>query len=217
MDRILDRLVEQQTMGKHYCPRAFYVRNRAKNIEWMGNICSELQHQKETFHHSVSTFDAYMQMPNVAEHFHGIKHFRGKSEEHIMKLVATTCIFISAKYHEMTYPGIKQLIEYINVPFCYEDFIDQERDILNMLDWRVQFISTYDILTHFFCQGILFSTDQFRHSETQQVIPINRETQPATVYHNADVLLDRCMKKHEFLEYDRLTFACGIIMATRKV
>ena len=81
----------------------------------------------------------------------------------------------------------------------------------------MQFISTYDILTHFLCQGILFSTDQIRQGDSQNTAPINRETQPTTVYHNSDVLLDRCLKKHEFLQYDRLTFACGIIMATRKV
>lgn len=166
MDRILDRLVEQQNMGKKYSPSAFYVRTREYYIEWMGTLCSELQHQKETFHHSVSTFDSYLQIPNVCEHFHAMRHFRGKTEPHIMKLVAATCIFISAKYHEMTYPGIQQLLEYINVPFTYAEFVDQECDILNTLDWRVQFISTYDILTHFFCQGILFSTDKIVQGET---------------------------------------------------
>ena len=106
MDQILERLVEQQSLGKRFNESAFYVKSREFYIEWMCTLCSELQHQKETFHHSVSTFDAYMQMSHIREHFSGIPHFRGKSESHIMKLVAATCIFISAKYHEMTYPGI---------------------------------------------------------------------------------------------------------------
>jgi hypothetical protein len=37
-----------------------------------------------------------------------------------------------------------------------------EIDILDTLDWQLQFISTYDILTHFFCQGILFTSDRIK-------------------------------------------------------
>jgi hypothetical protein len=34
-----------------------------------------------------------------------------------------------------------------------------ETDVLNALDWEVQYVSVYDILTHFLCQGIVFTTD----------------------------------------------------------
>ena len=92
-----------------------------------------------------------MQISTIRTHIMGIPHFVGKTEEQIMMLIAITCIFISAKYHEMTYPGIQQLIEYIGAPYTYKEFVAQEADILNTLDWRVQYISTYDFLTHFFC------------------------------------------------------------------
>ena len=106
MDRILDRLVECQSLGKRYNPRAFYVRTREFYIDWMGNLCGELQHQQETFHHSVSTFDSYLQLQHIRQHIQTTPHFHGKSENQVMTLIAATCIFISAKYHEMTYPGI---------------------------------------------------------------------------------------------------------------
>jgi hypothetical protein len=61
------------------------------------------------------------------------------------------------------------------VPFTYEQFVAQEADILNTLDWRMQFISVYDILGHFFCQGILFSTDQIKNVSTTTVVPLDRE------------------------------------------
>lgn len=217
MDEILDSLVEGQSLGKHFNPRAFYVRTREFYIDWMSNLCGELQHHTETFHHSVSTFDAYMQMSNIRQHIMGIKYFRGKTDYQIMTLIAATCIFISAKYHEMTYPGTQQLLEYIRVPFKYEEFVAQEADILNSLNWRLQFISTFDILTHFFCQGILFSTDQIKNQSSQTLMPLERDRHPDHTRHNSEVLLERCLKKHEFLEYDRLTLACGIIMAARKV
>ena len=44
MDRILDRLVEGQSLGKLYNPHAFYVRTREYYIEWMCNLCGELDH-----------------------------------------------------------------------------------------------------------------------------------------------------------------------------
>ena len=44
MDRILDRLVEGQSLGKLYNPHAVYVRTREKQIEWMCNLCGELDH-----------------------------------------------------------------------------------------------------------------------------------------------------------------------------
>lgn len=59
-------------------------------------------------------------MSNIRQHILGVSHFRGKAEHQIMTLIAATCIFISAKYHEMTYPGIQQLLEYIAVPFNYD-------------------------------------------------------------------------------------------------
>ena len=103
------------------------------------------------------------------------------------------------------------------MPFTYDEFVAQEADILNSLDWRVQYISTYDILTHFYCQGIILSTDQIKNQTTQQLVPVDFERQPSIIRYNAEVLLERCLKMHEFLEYERLTLACGILMAARKV
>lgn len=60
MDQILDRLVESQTLGKLYNPRSFYRRIREFYVDWMANLCGELNHQQETFHHSVNVFDAYL-------------------------------------------------------------------------------------------------------------------------------------------------------------
>ena len=106
MDRIMDRLVECQSLGKRFAPEAFYVKTREFYVDYMSNLCLELHHHMETFHHSVSTFDAYMQMPNFKKHIMSIGYFYGKKTDEILTLIAVTCIFISAKYHEMTYPGI---------------------------------------------------------------------------------------------------------------
>lgn len=131
----------------------------------MCTLCGELDHQPETFHHAVNTLDAYLQRSDIIHHIRAIPHFCGQTESNVLTLIAVACIFISAKYHEQTYPGITQLLEYIKSPFTYDQFVDQEADILNTLDWRLQFVSTYDILTHFFCQGILFTSDRVKNSD----------------------------------------------------
>jgi len=48
-------------------------------------------------------------------------------------------------------------------------------------------------------------------------MPVDFKRQPSILRYNAEVLLERCLKMHEFLEYERLTLACGILMAARKV
>ena len=77
-----------------------------------------------------------------------------------MTLIALTSLFISAKSLEKTYPGINQLLNYIGIPYCYEEFVAQEKDMLETLGWEIQFISIYNILSHFLCQGIIFSSDR---------------------------------------------------------
>ena len=124
MDRILDRLVEGQNLGKLYNPHAFYVRYREFYIDWMCTLCGELDHQPETFHHAVNTLDAYLQRSDIIHHIRAIPHFCGQTESNVLTLIAVACIFISAKYHEQTYPGITQLLEYIKSPFTYDQFVD---------------------------------------------------------------------------------------------
>lgn len=81
-------------------------------------------------------------------------------------LIAVACMFISAKYLEKTYPGFQQLVHITGIPYTYNDFIKMETDILNSLMWEVQYISVYDILTHFLCQGLLFTSDIIPNSRS---------------------------------------------------
>ena len=162
------------------------------------------------------------------QHFSKMAFLRGKTQFLVLTLISATCIFISAKYHEQTYPGIVQLLEHIfkghieegdrKTPFSYDEFVIMEADILNTLQWKMQFISTYDIMTHFFCQGILFSTDKVKSQDKPgQLLDVNSQNLPFTLQHNAEVFADRVLRKHEFLQYDRLTLVGGILMSARKV
>lgn len=63
-----------------------------------------------------------------------------------MTLIALCCIFISAKYLEKTYPGINQLLNYIGIPYNYDEFVEQEGTMLNTLKWEICYVSIYDVL-----------------------------------------------------------------------
>ena len=45
----------------------------------------------------------------------------------------------------------QQLVHITGLPYSYGDFIKMETDVLNSLKWEVQYISVYDVLTHFIC------------------------------------------------------------------
>jgi hypothetical protein len=134
-------------------------------VDWMYTQSEKLNFQPETFQHCVAVFDAYLQLPHISDHLRSIgllsqQYPRSEQETHsVLMLIAVVAMFISAKYLEKTYPGFQQLVHITGLPYTYGDFIRMETDVLNALDWEVQYVSVYDILTHFLCQGIVFTTD----------------------------------------------------------
>lgn len=89
----------------------------------MNDLAEKLRVQPETFHHAVNMFDAYLLRPDVTRHISQLTHFQGQTKQNVVSLIALSCLFISAKYLEKTYPGINQLLNYIGIPYSYEEFI----------------------------------------------------------------------------------------------
>lgn len=138
MDVILARLMDDaERLNPKYRSSAFYLQNREVFVEWMFDLAEKLRVQPETFHHSVNMFDAYLLRSNSSQHLASLTHFQNQSKHNIITLIALTCLFISAKYLEKTYPGINQLLNYIGIPYCYEEFVAQEKDMLETLGWEL--------------------------------------------------------------------------------
>lgn len=107
MDIILEKLMEDAfALNPAYRQDAFYLSNREVFVEWMFDLAEKLRVQPETFHHSVNLFDAYLLRSDIQKHLSSLTHFQGQSKHNIVTLIALTCLFISAKYLEKTYPGI---------------------------------------------------------------------------------------------------------------
>jgi hypothetical protein len=75
----------------------------------MCEVGEELRYRPEAIHHSVALFDAYYSKPNIEE-IQAKSSFgpilEGKTKEQVLQLISVISILISAKYLEMTYPGV---------------------------------------------------------------------------------------------------------------
>lgn len=101
----------------------------------MFDLSERLRVQPETYHHSVNVFDAYLMREGISSHLNSLPHFANQKRHNVVTLIAMASLFISAKYLEKTYPGINQLLNFVGVPFSYEDFIAHEKDMLYELGW----------------------------------------------------------------------------------
>lgn len=161
MDVILDKLIEDaNALNPAFYPQAFYLSSREVFVDWMFDLAEKLRVQPETFHHSVNLFDAYLMRQDAQLHLSKLSHFKNKTKHNLLTLIALCSLFISAKYLEKTYPGINQLLNYIGIPYSYDEFVAQEKDMLESLGWQIQFISLHNVLSHFICQGIIFGSDR---------------------------------------------------------
>jgi hypothetical protein len=99
--------------------------------------------------------------------------------------------------------------------FNYDNFIYIEAYILSELDYNIHFITPYDILLHFCCQGLIYSSDWILASEGGFHKPNNECAKVVT--QNAKSLCMQISLNHHFLKYDSFSLVCGIIMSSRNL
>lgn len=128
----------------------------------MCEVGEELQYRPETIHHSVALFDSYYSIPNIEEiqkRSSIAQMIEGKTPEQVSYLISVLCMLLSAKFLEMTYPGVNKFNSIIQSSFTYDDFIHAERHFLQTLQWQLHLVTPHDMLQHFLSQGIIFSSD----------------------------------------------------------
>jgi hypothetical protein len=55
-------------------------------------------------------------------------------------------MLLSAKYLELTYPGVSKFITLTQSPFSYDDFLLTERHLLQSLNFNLSLTTPYDLL-----------------------------------------------------------------------
>lgn len=83
------------------------------------------------------------------------------------------------------------------------------------MDYNIHLITPYDILLHFCCQGLIYSSDWILFDEGSYHKPNNECAKIVT--HNAKNLCMQISLNHYFLKYDSFSLVCGMIMASRNL
>lgn len=83
---------------------------------------------------------------------------RGKR---LLKLVALTCIFVSAKYCEKDSrgPTARNISMLTRGEYSEAEILDYEGKILTQINWQLMFTTPADFVTLFLNQGIVYSDD----------------------------------------------------------
>jgi hypothetical protein len=111
---------------------------------------------------------------NPFECIRKIEDFSRLSDESIANLLAGICLYIGAKYLELRYPMIEDVIAVFQLAeLTKERFIDVEQRIYQALEWDLQFTTLPNALEHLFSQGVIFTTDVKRESRQERGCPVS--------------------------------------------
>ena len=133
---------------KIYYPKINWE-DRRKIINWIMEITEEFAFKRVTFHDSIYYFDLILSNENF-----------GKEKNlnfDFLKLIAITCLSISAKIEEIQIPKLSEYIQSLeNNSFEVEDIIILEKEIVNLLNWKIIPITINIWLNWYICQWDLF-------------------------------------------------------------
>ena len=150
MNEVLAKMISRMQLGKLYNPAAHYVAKRKIVVDWMCTVAEDMGYQPEAIHHSISVFDSYYSIPNIEEiqarTLGFLSNKEKKTEENLIQLVAAICLLISAKFLELTYPGVSKLNQITQSPYSYDEYILMEKHMLQTLSWNLHVVTPYEVL-----------------------------------------------------------------------
>lgn len=107
---------------------------RSKIMDWMVEVLKLYNQREETIYRSFYLLDLYLQ--------------KKKIDINYLHLIGTACILIASKNEEVNFLPTEIILEKIAYnKFTKAELLAAELDILNAIDFRVNFPSIYDILT----------------------------------------------------------------------
>ena len=93
-------------------------------------------------------------------------YYEDLSDDQIVDHLAAVCVYIAAKYLELHYPMIEDIIIVFGLgQHPKQAFIEMEQRIYQMFDWDLQITTLPSALEHLFAQSVVFTTDVLRTQE----------------------------------------------------
>lgn len=134
-----------------------YEKYRRVLVDWMCEIGDTIKQAYTTIHHAVAIMDTYFAKQN-------------NYDKRLLKLVALTSIFISAKYCEKDSrgPTAKNISVLTRSEFSEQEILEYERKILIEINWNLMFSTPADFVGLFLNQGIIYSDDLVVSSKSDE-------------------------------------------------
>ncbi|CAI2386831.1 unnamed protein product [Moneuplotes crassus] len=187
-----------------------YLKYRRVLVDWMCEIGDTIKQSYTTIHHAVCVMDNYFS-----------KHEDVKSNEkgkRLLKLVALTSIFISAKYCEKDSKGptARNISMLTRGEFSEEEILYFEGLILQKIGWNLMFTTPADFISLFLNQGIVYSDDLVFTDEfaSHPRAPSLKNIRYVRKY--CEFFVDLCLQEQSFQKYSCIILAISIILAARK-
>ena len=198
---------------KIYYPKINWE-DRRKIINWIMEITEEFAFKRDTFHYSIYYFDLILSNENF-----------GKEKNlnfDFLKLIAITCLSISAKIEEIQIPKLSEYIQSLeNNSFEVEDIIILEKEIVNLLNWKIIPITINIWLNWYICQWDLFIEtvdnikNQFLNFFSEEKILFFKKSDDNSYYNFRKITqiidLIQLDEKHFFFD-DRYLIAASIFL-----
>lgn len=163
----------------------------------------------QTIHHAVLLMDIYSSKVS-------------KNQDYDTLLISLCCLLISAKFHQIKYPGADTLNDMVKRKYSADLIIHMEGVVLEVIDWNLMVYSIYDYVKLFISQGCLFDNEEILKQAQDDILDDStvRERPGIKLAEHfkkyAEFFADFCMYQECFMTNDPYLLACAIVAYTRK-
>jgi len=187
-----------------------YEKYRRVLVDWMCEIGDTIKQAFTTIHHAVCVMDTFFSKHDDIE-----SNNKGKR---LLKLVALTSIFISAKYWEKDSrgPTARNISMLTRGEYTETEILFYEQKILMKIGWNLMFSISADFVSLFLNQGIVYSDDLVLSTKfpSTPTAPTLKTVKYVKKY--CEFFVDLWLQEQNFQKYSCIVLAIAIILAARK-
>jgi hypothetical protein len=156
--------LETLTMTNAARAHKYYMLNRKAFVDWLSGVGDSLHISNQAIHHAVTILDLYASRET------------GDIDIWLSSLCA---LLVSAKFVQMKYPSADSLNSATDNAYAYDDIIDMEGKLLQVINWELLQYPVYEFINFFLAQGCLFPNDyillRIGHQSQRELQPVQRE------------------------------------------
>ncbi|EAS01638.2 amine-terminal domain cyclin (macronuclear) [Tetrahymena thermophila SB210] len=168
-------------------------------INWIFELCSDYNLNRQTCQTAINIFDRYIS-----------KKISSINKQNI-QLIAATCVYISSKKEEQVSPKLKHFIESTKNVFTVNQFLNQELDILNILNFKINGVCFEEWLQNI-CQYWDEFINQVQNSQYHQKIYFNNKTEESKLrYSQLQKVIDLIQLDEESNNYNKSNIVLALI------